>query len=157
MPLTEAIDVVRSESGNGFDPKVVEVLIRRHIELERMAHSEPNMIKLPTHAKIARGTPAVGFEKTAQPEATKTSGLPKLGRALNGSQTTLSVTDLAGLIEKCPEREAVFAVLRSSLREVVPYDDMVVYLRRGDRLFPEWRDGEEFQLLTGPKCPWAPG
>ncbi|MEZ5356940.1 MAG: HD domain-containing protein [Bryobacteraceae bacterium] len=37
LPLEEAIEVVKAESGKAFDPRVVEVLSRRYVELERMA------------------------------------------------------------------------------------------------------------------------
>src|SRR6185312_16344329 len=35
IPLNDAMKVVQSESGKAFDPKVVEVLSRRYVELER--------------------------------------------------------------------------------------------------------------------------
>ena len=37
LPLDQAMDIVRSESGKAFDPKVVEVLSRRYVELEKLA------------------------------------------------------------------------------------------------------------------------
>ena len=65
LPLDEAIKVVRSEAGKSFDPRVVDVLARRYVELEQMAkgcgHAEKP--KLSTDMKIERGSaPAAGFE-----------------------------------------------------------------------------------------------
>ena len=40
MPLEAAMEVVMSESGKAFDPRIVEILQRRHKELEIKAKSD---------------------------------------------------------------------------------------------------------------------
>src|SRR5678815_4616169 len=40
LPLNEAMEVVQKESGRAFDPKVVNVLTRRAVELEKMAKAK---------------------------------------------------------------------------------------------------------------------
>ena len=40
MPLDRAMEIVVAESGKSFDPKVVEALARRYVELEQMAHAQ---------------------------------------------------------------------------------------------------------------------
>ena len=55
---------VASEAGTSFDPKVVAILQRRYIELEKMATEHPAQAppKLSVDIKVERGSaPAAGF------------------------------------------------------------------------------------------------
>ncbi len=64
LPLPEAIAVVVSEAGKSFDPRIVEILERRYVELEKTArHSQDDgRPKLQTDIRIERGAaPAAGF------------------------------------------------------------------------------------------------
>ncbi len=67
LPLDEAIQVILAESGKSFDPRVVDVLARRYVELEAMASGTIRMRRLSTDVKIERGdAPAAGFESAAE-------------------------------------------------------------------------------------------
>src|SRR5439155_20857537 len=63
MPLPEAMAVVERDSGKAFDPRLVEILSRKYVELEREAKSsslEP--WRLSTNINIERGlAPGAGF------------------------------------------------------------------------------------------------
>src|SRR5713226_9467989 len=67
VPLDEAMARVVDESGKSFDPRVVEVLKRRYVELERLAQTQTRNgqpKKLSRDLKIERGlAPGAGFEK----------------------------------------------------------------------------------------------
>jgi len=67
LPLDEAMRVVQSESGKAFDPRVVELLTRRYVELERKAKGKiAKLAKPPEEIKMAQGmAPAAGFEVSA--------------------------------------------------------------------------------------------
>src|SRR5665213_902998 len=69
LPLEEALAIVQKESGKSFDPRIVEVLSRRYVELERMAKANvvAQKAKLSTNVKVERGAaPAAGFEASAE-------------------------------------------------------------------------------------------
>ena len=69
MPLDEAMATVASEAGTSFDPKVVAILKRRYIELEKMANEQPLQAppKLSTDSKVQRGAaPDAGFAESAE-------------------------------------------------------------------------------------------
>src|SRR5690242_17044659 len=70
LPLDEAMKKVVEESAISFDPKVVDVLQRRFVELEKKAqllHIE--RARLSTDLKVERGVaPAAGFESTLHPK-----------------------------------------------------------------------------------------
>jgi GAF domain-containing protein len=47
--------------------------------------------------------------------------------------------------------------MRRSLRALVPYDAMALYLRDGAHLLPEYTDGDDFRSFTSIKIPWGEG
>jgi putative nucleotidyltransferase with HDIG domain len=141
MPIDEALALLKSESGKSFDPAVVEVLVRRHGELEAMVKSRDRIARFPVCVRVERGAaPAAGFETVAA-----TRDLLSLRNATAGAAQ--SAADLAGLVAsvtQCETHEALFGALRVSLPGVIPYDLMVVYLRRGDMLWPDYIDGRSY-------------
>jgi putative nucleotidyltransferase with HDIG domain len=153
LPLNEAIQVIQSEAGKSFDPRVAEVLARRYVELERMARGKGGMAKtkLSTEVKIARGdAPAAGFETTAAASANQ--DLINFRNSVGGPMASL-VRELEGV----EDRESVFSSLRSALRELVAYDAMVVYLRTEERLIPAFLDGEDYRLFASLEIPLGMG
>src|SRR6202049_2428583 len=66
LPMNEVMQRLAAESGKSFDPKVVDILKKRYVSLEKMALAqfgrEANPL-LSTEVKIERGlAPAAGFE-----------------------------------------------------------------------------------------------
>jgi putative nucleotidyltransferase with HDIG domain len=139
IPLDEAIQIIRSESGKSFDPRVVEILARRYVELERMARTSHRIAKLPTECKVERGdAPAAGFETTG-------SELAQLHTALEeGHPSEKLVTRLA----RCSERADLAETLRDRLPILIPYHAMAVYRKRGELLIAEIIDGPGFRCLV---------
>jgi putative nucleotidyltransferase with HDIG domain len=133
MPLDQAIAIVRAESGKSFDPKVVEILERRYLELDQLARSSHRIAKLPTDVKVERGdAPAAGFERTAV-------DLASIHGAVAGER---ALDELAGAMAASTDRETLWNALKNSLRSVVPYQAMAIYIRRGDGLLVEHAEGE---------------
>ena len=95
FPLEVALEKVVADTGKAFDPRVIEVLKRRSVELERMARATPNEeTKLSTNARIERGAaPGAGFENAGQARTHRdplrlsvlhrrgTPGIPHAGRS----------------------------------------------------------------------------
>jgi putative nucleotidyltransferase with HDIG domain len=137
LPLADALKEVQKESGKAFDPRVVEVLSRRYVELERKAKASAmgQRDKLSTDIKVERGAaPAAGFEET-------TADLMNIHRAVEGS-------DESAILELLDEQfnggtpSQVFAALCHHLSGAIPYDVLAIYGRQGDRLVPEFLDGD---------------
>jgi putative nucleotidyltransferase with HDIG domain len=164
MPLSEAIRIIESEAGNSFDARVVEILVRRCDELAGMVNKGQRIAKLGTNIKVERGdAPAAGFEK-AVVAAAQSGGDQANRNPLNPHDSIAEVgrrsermAHLIGAIAVCGERGELFAELRSSLRGVVAYDALVVYLRHGEFLTPEWIDGSDFELFASLEIPVGGG
>src|ERR1035438_7359222 len=65
MSLETAMEKVASMSGSAFDPKIVEVLKRRYLELERMVDSD----SMPAAAAPESTLPEMGHDPGAKPAA----------------------------------------------------------------------------------------
>ncbi len=156
LPLDEAIKIVEKESGHAFDPRVVEVLARRYVELERKAKSgggSGEKPKLSTDLKIERGAaPAAGFEASGKPGETGRD-LLRMHRSVSIEQIEQTLTALG----QCAIREDGFAVLREQLRTLIPYDALAVYERSGDILAPVFLDGDDFNLFSSLEIPLGSG
>src|SRR5579863_8388796 len=136
LPLNEAMAKVVADSGKSFDPKVVEILHRRYIELEKLANAQPLQAppKLSTDIKVERGlAPAAGFAESGEPSA---------GAAATaaGSQALISSARKQGqeILEFSSQEfsrqpgsglstEDVLSLLSVRLRRLVPHDSMAVY------------------------------
>jgi putative nucleotidyltransferase with HDIG domain len=152
LPLADALTEVQKESGKAFDPRVVEVLSRRYVELERKAKASAmgQRDRLSTDIKVKRGAaPAAGFEET-------TADLMSIQRALEGADES---TFLELLEEHSIGRTAseVFAELCNRLSGAIPYDVLVIYGRQGDRLAPEFLDGDAQQQFASLAIPLGMG
>lgn len=157
LPLDEAMAKVSSESGTSFDPKIVEILARRYVELERMAHDEPTKgpPKLSTDKRIERGAaPAAGFAEPAKSKASGGDSLlnveTRMARAkvenqfLLGLSASLSSDDLLSLLGR-------------RLKELVPHDALAVYVTSEEVLFPILASGENQRLFSSLRIPLGEG
>jgi len=132
MPLEQAIEIIRHESGKAFDPKIVEILARRYVELDQAARSSHRIEKLPTDVKVERGdAPAAGFEKTSEDLATIHGAL----RQENARQ------ELDTALRASSDRIGVASAVRTWLPELIPHDAFAIYVRRGETLLLEHSTG----------------
>ena len=154
LPLDEAIEVVLQDAGRAFDPRVVEVLGRRCVELEKMAKlvAQAEKTKLSTGLKIHRGEgPAAGFES-----AGVNDDLAKIHEAIAQADRD-ALAELFTTLDRCGDRAAAFEAVRAALCSVLPYDAMAVYRRDGDALKPEYIDGEDYRLFASLEIPLGSG
>jgi putative nucleotidyltransferase with HDIG domain len=159
LPLDKAMATVVAEAGKSFDPKVVAILQRRYIELERLATEQPlqSPPKLSTDIKVQRGAaPATGFARSTEAEntsaPTKSPNVLIAAARKQGQEITelsqrgahLSIEDIASL-------------LSVRLKQLVPYNSMAVYRPNGDVLVPQFVSGENLRLFSSLRIPLGEG
>jgi len=160
LPLDEAMDRVVQMSGTSFDPRVVEVLKRRYVELEQIAQNQSMSTSTPglsTHLRIERGLePAAGFEHSAGGSAVTNESdfLSSIASARQEAQTLFEVSQDLGNSLSLGE---TLSVLSMRLRKVIPYDSIAVFVCRNGRLVPELVSGENFRLLSSLRVPIGEG
>jgi len=150
LPLDQAMKMVAEEAGRQFDPMVVEILQRRYVELESLAVSISDTAEAPATAtgyKVERGEkPDAGFELNSNSRAaSSTDFLSSIAAARHEAQTLFELSQDLGNSLSLDE---TLSLVSLRLRRVVAYDSIVVFVRRGDLLVPEFVNGENFRLLS---------
>jgi putative methionine-R-sulfoxide reductase with GAF domain len=160
LPLDDAMAKVASEAGTSFDPKIVRILQRRYIELEKLASEQPLQAppKLSTDIKVERGSaPAAGFAEASEPVGTSASSSDfneRIPRARKQSQEILELVRRAGS-SLC--LEDIFSMVSVRLKHLVPHDSMAVYCPLGDNLSAKFVSGENFRLFSSLRIPLGEG
>lgn len=164
LPLDQAMEIVSSEAGKSFDPVIVDILRRRYIELERLAIStgvEKDRIKLSMSVKIERGlAPATGFAEPAEELAAPDVGtvtidpLSSIAAATQEAQMLYELTQDLGNSLSLQEALAFVGV---RMKRLIPYETIAVYIRRDEKLIPEYVSGENLRLFTSLEIPLGQG
>jgi putative nucleotidyltransferase with HDIG domain len=159
LPLDDAMAKVASEAGISFDPKIVAILQRRYIELEKLATEQPMQAppKLSTDVKVVRGSaPDAGFAESAEtPNVTeRADGDSLLAKA---RQVAREMAEIARALRDslCPED--VFALLAIRLKKLVPFDSLALYGLHEEALTPQFVSGENFHLFSSLRIPLGEG
>jgi diguanylate cyclase (GGDEF)-like protein/putative nucleotidyltransferase with HDIG domain len=159
LPLEEAMEEVAAEAGTSFDPKVIDILQRRYLELESHAVRSLEEVRNDSHSfgyKVERGErPAAGFEpdinrrRCSQPDF-----LSSIASARQEAHTLFELSQDLGNSLSLDESLSLVAM---RLRKLVPYDSIVAFIRKGDLLVPEFVSGENFRLLSSLTIPVGKG
>ena len=150
LPLEQAIEVVKSEAGKSFDPRVVQVLARRYREMEAMIQSgeRPEGPRLSTDAKIERGVPAAGFQTAERPgEASR--ALLRLHQSIVAAERPAR--------ELCQDDATGSLPAFETLARLVPCDAIALYVRDGERLVLERVHGEDYRRFAALEIPVGTG
>lgn len=160
LPLADAMQIIRFESGSHFDPEVVEVLSRRYLELEALTQSEesPSLQRLSTNLTVPRGSaPAAGLDQSTPAEETVSGDagfLVSIAAARQEAQMLYELSHDLGNSLSLDETLSVFSV---RLKKLVPYDSAVIYICREDRLLPMYATGDNARVLSAMEIPLGKG
>jgi diguanylate cyclase (GGDEF)-like protein/putative nucleotidyltransferase with HDIG domain len=156
LPLDQAMAHIESLSGKSFDPRVVEVLMRRYREFDRMAQAQPlGKSKLSKDLKIGRGpAPAAGLEVSQADKSQPRYFLDSIAAARQEVRLLFELTRELGSSLSVDETLSVVGV---RLKRLIPYDAIAVYILRGDFLEPEYVNGEDFRLFSSLRIPLGQG
>jgi len=159
LPLERAMEIINSESGKSFDPRVVEVLARRYTELEQMALAQNwDKKRLSTHVKIEKGlAPAAGFEQTPAPLNNRKDAFDPLCSIAAARQEVQMLFELTQDLGNSLSLNETLSVVSVRLKRLVPYDSIAVYVLRDQKLVPEYVNGENFRLFSSLEIPVGEG
>jgi putative nucleotidyltransferase with HDIG domain len=159
LPLNEAMAKVVADAGKSFDPRVVEILHRRYIELEKLATAQPVevLVKLSTDIRVQRGSaPDAGFATASEAPAKPRTGDENSSERVSAARrASTEISDISRAVRL--SREDIFSLLAVRLRWLVPHDAMVVYCPKEDGLIPESASGENVRLFSSLKIPLGEG
>jgi diguanylate cyclase (GGDEF)-like protein/putative nucleotidyltransferase with HDIG domain len=159
LPLDRAMEIIATESGRSFDPRVVEVLQRRYKEFELIALSQTSEKKrLSTHVRIEKGlAPAAGFERSSAPTNSHKNGFDPLSSIAAARQEVQMLFELTQDLGNSLSLNETLSVVSVRLKRLIPYDSIAVYVVREGRLVPEYVNGENFRLFSSLEIPIGEG
>jgi len=167
MRLEEAMAEVAKESGKSFDPKVVEVLQRRYVELDRMAHDQvrANHSSWFTGRSMAHGTghglaPATGLENLAAAvdgRANASAHDDFLNSIISAGQEDQLLRELTGDVGNTLSLDDTLAAAARYAGRIVPCDTIVICVCRGDKLAPLLISGRNSDVFSASEFPAGAG
>ncbi|MHB8214589.1 MAG: HD domain-containing phosphohydrolase [Candidatus Sulfotelmatobacter sp.] len=161
LPLHEAMAKVVSEAGVSFDPRVVAILERRYVELEKLATEHPLQAppKLSTDIKVERGlAPAAGFAESEQLVADNPRSAKDFAANLATARQEAEAFSEFGLkLGSALHLDDALALLAVRIQRLVPHDSMAVYVLRNKILVPEFVSGDNFRLFSSLRIPMGEG
>jgi len=156
LPLDEAMAVVVGEAGKSYDPRVVECLRQNYRTWEKLAPARSAQPAFqPKEADLTNTqAPAAGFEKSKRSDVPQPEFLSSIAAARQEFQMLYELTQDLGNSLNLHE---TLSVLDSRLRGLIPYDAIVIYVCKGDRLVPAYVNGENFRLFSSLEIPMGQG
>ncbi len=161
LPLNEAMAKVVADAGKAFDPKVVAILRRRYIELEKMANEQPLQAppKLSTDIKVERGlAPAAGFAESADVDAKTSAPVGHVtALILAARQQSREILGLSRQPGSPLSAEDILSLLAVRLKTLVPHDSLAVYCPENGTLVAQFVSGENFRMFSSLRIPDGEG
>jgi len=160
LPLNEAMAKVASESGISFDPRVVEILERRYVELEKLATEQPLQAppKLSTDIKVERGlAPAAGFAEAEKPVESSKVARDFVTILASARREAEALSEFGLKLGSSLSLDDTLSLLAARVKQLVPHDSMAVYVLKNKILVPEFVSGENFRLFSSLRIPIGEG
>jgi len=159
LPLDQAMREVAEESGTSFDPRVVKILQRRYMELEKLAldklESAGEAREVATQNVDKGEEPAAGFERSSsQGAGSPMDFLSSIASARQEAQTLFELSQELGNSLSLDETLSLVSV---RLRKLIPYDSFVGFVLKGNSLLPEFVSGDNFRAFSSLEIPLGEG
>ncbi len=156
VPLEAAIAVIAEESGKTFDPRVVDIVVRRYADFERKTKAASPTV---SRALTFRGVTHVESSASGD-RGPNTADLAQMNFTLSIAaarqeiQTLLEVTRDIGTSLSI---EDTFSLLAGRLKNLVPHDTLAIYITRDQVLASEYVTGTESRLFGALEIPMGQG
>jgi len=157
MTPQEAINALSAEKGRSFDPRVIEVMERRYLELEEMVNTmETERRRLDLVPKVVRlVAPSSGFAEVANDaEVRATSFLTSIISARQEAQLLFELAQTLGNSLSLRETLSVVAI---RLKQMIPHDSIVFFVCQEGMLIPEYVHGVDYDLFSSLRIPLGQG
>jgi diguanylate cyclase (GGDEF)-like protein/putative nucleotidyltransferase with HDIG domain len=157
MTPQESLKTLSAEKGRSFDPRVVEIMERRYLELEEMVNTmETERRRLDLAPKVHRlVAPSSGFAEVANDaEIRATSFLTSIISARQEAQLLFELAQTLGNSLSLKETLSVVAI---RLKQMIPHDSIVFFVSQEGILIPEYVHGVDFDLFSSLRIPLGKG
>jgi len=159
MAASEVVAKLQEQAGKAFDPNIVAILRRRFNELEGMVQRKalvepaPNV---PTEIMTRGQEPEAGLAVWDAPAATRQER-DILDLISSARQEAQALFDLSRDLGASLSLSETLSVLSVKLNHLIPHDAIAVFVLRGEKLIPEYVNGEDFRSLASLQIPLGEG
>jgi diguanylate cyclase (GGDEF)-like protein/putative nucleotidyltransferase with HDIG domain len=159
LPLDEAMDMVRRQSGKSYDPAIVAILEQKYLELDRLARGTIGDTPLALSVAAA-ATPAEGITNLASRLQAESKAAPKvdiLEPIVSARQETQLLRALASDLAQSTHLDEVTSVIYKCLSQKISFDTLGLYVRREEYLEPIYFLGAHLSLFNKKAFPITEG
>ena len=158
LPLDKALAEVVSLSGKAFDPRVVDILERRILELEQKARSAPQTAnRLSTRVRINRGeAPAAGLAAAAEAPVAS-ARMDFIGSIASARQEFQKLHEFTRDIGNSLSLTDTMSLVASRLKTLLAFDSVAIYGLDGGKLVAHHASGIDAELFAGLAIPLGEG
>src|SRR5258707_7651362 len=157
MSPEEAMSNLSAEKGRSFDPRVVEVMERRYVELEAMVKTmETERRRLDFAPKIARDVaPSSGYAEAANEAEVRTTSF--LSSIISARQEAQLLFELAQTLGNSLSLKETLSVVAIRLKQMIPHESIAFFVCQEGVLIPEYVHGIDFDLFSSLRIPLGQG
>jgi diguanylate cyclase (GGDEF)-like protein/putative nucleotidyltransferase with HDIG domain len=153
----ESMSTLMAEKGRSFDPRVVDIMERRYLELEEMVNAMENERRRLDIAPLVDrpAVPSSGFAEVANDaEIRATSFLTSIISARQEAQLLFELAQTLGNSLSLKETLSVVAI---RLKQMIPHESIVFFVCQEGMLIPEYVHGVDFDLFSSLRIPLGQG
>ena len=153
----EAMALLRAESARSYDPRVVECLERRYLELEEVvSRSTREGSPFELVSKVDRlVAPSAGFAEV--PDEAEVRAASFLASIVSARQEAQLLFELAQTLGNSLSLRETLSVVAVRLKEMIPYDSIAFYICENGKLVPRYVHGVDYDLFTSIEIPLGQG
>jgi len=157
ISVEDAMQFLISEGGISYDPLVVKAIEARYRELERVGtRSVPTKSVFESVPNVNR--PVVPFAGFAEvPNASEVRATSFLASIVSARQEAQLLFELAQTLGNSLSLRETLSVVAVRLKEMIPHDLIVVYVREQDKLTPRYLHGADYELFRSLEIPLGQG
>jgi diguanylate cyclase (GGDEF)-like protein/putative nucleotidyltransferase with HDIG domain len=160
LPLHEGMQQIADEAGKNFDPKVVEVLKRCYTELDQVVRTNPDgRTPLSSNRTVENGrAPGAGLDLLALSGlATNSKSSDFLSTISAAGREGKLLLELAQGLASTLDFNEIFDRLEDTLKPLLPYDSLAVFLWQGNALNLQYAGGENQRMFRSLRLPLGEG
>jgi diguanylate cyclase (GGDEF)-like protein/putative nucleotidyltransferase with HDIG domain len=157
MSVEDAMKYLKSESGQSYDPRVVEGLERRYRELEEAVNGSVNGTAVfEVRSKLERPVaPSAGFAELPNDAEVRTASF--LASIVSARQEAQLLFELAQTLGNSLSLRETLSVVAARLKEMISHDSIVFYVCQGEKLVPKYLHGIDYDLFSTLEIPLGQG
>ena len=160
LPLDEAMDMVRRQSGKSYDPAIVAILEQKYLELDRLARGTVGDTPLHLSMAAVAASPAEGIANLANRLEAESKAKGKsdiLEPIVSARQETQLLRVLAADLAQSTHLDEVASVIYKCLSQKISFDTLGLYVRREEQLEPIYFLGAHLSLFNKKAFPITEG